>query len=1014
MAAATDIQTMDNPTHVEEEEDESMDDSKTDHSASRVEQPTDEEEDDDRTPNEPPKSPTDETTSPNGNVVYHWMKDINTRIAALEQINKEDETDDEAADDKKKEDAFYDVFHTVPGVQECSWERFKNKFSDKDCNFSIDTFVPAQDDQGELLAEHFARLAPDDRPAWMKKPRSFRQIMKTNQGEWKPHIERIRINSGIILAYLRKAHDSHTWSSLPHCFITPFKTLVQFHSKMEEELRKLEAKYGGSNDADVEGQQDESVELPAKNENSVSSQGAHIDTHAEDEDTGPPVTENPIDPSASSRPSTERQESYLEDDKITALMDSEQAYKDMKVYVDFVNEKIMPTYTKFEQADYRSNMKVQYNELWSLFRLGELVYQRVSPKDEFSISKGDGPQAASTSHRIWRLWDIAEEALKWRVPLIRTVNESDSLIHDDAAHNEGSACLSAYSLDFDGEKYSAVDKEFTIPRYEGEKEIQKLPIFPLRFLKDGDAILEKLTQRGKCFQEILSKGKISMAYDGWTWIHDPTGDAMQDSRGNDMTTPEHVNSDVIIDFRECFFTFPHWEPKFSTFSKSTLETETVKDEFPIIQWEDRNRSKQVRRWREAVVSKECIDDMRWNEYADTDRFLYERPDDPGAYLGAGAILSDEDLALLPSRLFAYALRDRKFIAIDMANLKAIPPLLNPFDDLKILDRHKKMILAIVHEHFEKKRARQAAKTQGVETHDQDFIRGKGRGIVVLLHGAPGVGKTATAEAVAHAQNKPLFIITCGDLGTTPEAVESRLQETFRLANLWNCILLMDEAEIFLSQRQKNDDSISRNAMVSVFLRTLEYYPGILFLTTNRPGALDEAVKSRVHLSLHYPALGFDETLAIFRLNINRLKLIEDQRAQLKGETAMVIREDEIIGFASKLFHDPTSISWNGRQIRNAFQIAASLAHYQRHIDGNQQNCYIGREHFEDVAKASNEYDEYRRDMFGGKDDDEIALTREERGHRMPNTPSQEASGYTQHSNYRTPASHGRWSTPPRR
>lgn len=69
--------------------------------------------------------------------------------------------------------------------------------------------------------------------------------------------------------------------------------------------------------------------------------------------------------------------------------------------------------------------------------------------------------------------------------------------------------------------------------------------------------------------------------------------------------------------------------------------------------------------------------------------------------------------------------------------------------------------------------------------DQDLIRGKGRGLVILLHGAPGVGKTATAEAVALWHKKPLFVITCGDLGFTPQGVESSLGEIFRLANLWD-------------------------------------------------------------------------------------------------------------------------------------------------------------------------------------------------------------------------------------
>jgi len=114
----------------------------------------------------------------------------------------------------------------------------------------------------------------------------------------------------------------------------------------------------------------------------------------------------------------------------------------------------------------------------------------------------------------------------------------------------------------------------------------------------------------------------------------------------------------------------------------------------------------------------------------------------------------------------------------------------------------------VHAHFDKKNA----ETLGINIGTQDLIRGKGKGVVFLLHGAPGVGKTATAEAVAQKWKRPLFPVTCGDLGFTPEAVERSLTEIFRLAHLWDCVLLLDEADVFITQRDRND--LRRNALVS--------------------------------------------------------------------------------------------------------------------------------------------------------------------------------------------------------
>lgn len=45
---------------------------------------------------------------------------------------------------------------------------------------------------------------------------------------------------------------------------------------------------------------------------------------------------------------------------------------------------------------------------------------------------------------------------------------------------------------------------------------------------------------------------------------------------------------------------------------------------------------------------------------------------------------------------------------------------------------------------------------------EDLVRGKGKGLIVLLHGVPGVGKTSTAECVAEYTGRPLYSLTCGE------------------------------------------------------------------------------------------------------------------------------------------------------------------------------------------------------------------------------------------------------------
>ena len=95
------------------------------------------------------------------------------------------------------------------------------------------------------------------------------------------------------------------------------------------------------------------------------------------------------------------------------------------------------------------------------------------------------------------------------------------------------------------------------------------------------------------------------------------------------------------------------------------------------------------------------------------------------------------------------------------------------------------------------------------------------------------------------------MLELGELGTTASELEQNLQRVFTRVARWNAVLQFDECEIFLTQR---GEDLERSAIVGIFLRLLDYYQGILFLTTNRPDVLDHAVRSRVMLKLEYPDL----------------------------------------------------------------------------------------------------------------------------------------------------------------
>lgn len=97
-------------------------------------------------------------------------------------------------------------------------------------------------------------------------------------------------------------------------------------------------------------------------------------------------------------------------------------------------------------------------------------------------------------------------------------------------------------------------------------------------------------------------------------------------------------------------------------------------------------------------------------------------------------------------------------------------------------------------------------------------------------------------------------------------------------------------------------------MVSVLLRLLEYYQGIMFLATNRMESFDEAFQSRVHLAVKYPALS-----STFRKNLWRIFLHKAS----PGSSLEWLDSDSLERLANE--------DLNGRQIKNIARTAYALA-----------------------------------------------------------------------------------------
>ena len=145
---------------------------------------------------------------------------------------------------------------------------------------------------------------------------------------------------------------------------------------------------------------------------------------------------------------------------------------------------------------------------------------------------------------------------------------------------------------------------------------------------------------------------------------------------------------------------------------------------------------------------------------------------------------------------------------------------------------------------------------------KDIVKGKSGGAVVLLAGPPGVGKTLTAEVYAESEGRALYSVQCSQLGIKPEDLESELLKIFERARRWKAVLLLDEADVYVHER---GNDLLQNAIVGVFLRVLEYQDSVLFLTTNRPDDVDDAIGSRCVARLTYVLPTTEEQTRIWRV-----------------------------------------------------------------------------------------------------------------------------------------------------
>ncbi|KAF2871550.1 hypothetical protein BDV95DRAFT_572261 [Massariosphaeria phaeospora] len=478
------------------------------------------------------------------------------------------------------------------------------------------------------------------------------------------------------------------------------------------------------------------------------------------------------------------------------------------------------------------------------------------------------------------------------------------------------------------------DSAHTFNSFAGEKEITSLRAFPFQYLvkdkngKNPEEVRKRFTDRGKVFFELRKKG---------CW----------DFKGYGTTFPRRPFEGLVMVDPIQYFTDMGSE---RCVLDSNFETDNVK-----------------------VVDRECCEEGHKviRSLRRPFRFAGYSKINPLKVKG----LEDHQYFLCDRRIEAFVYKHREWRDLDASGIRPINYDKKMLDTLVLEPHIKKMIQSLTDKYIKTLKADEAREKRSLDNPDQaledvvdeesawsaDFVKGKGEGLIFLLHGKPGVGKTYTAECIAQNAERPLLTLTCADIGTDPAYIESNLMRWFKRAKSWNAIMLLDEADIYMEHRMVQD--LERNNLVAGFLRAMEYYKGILFLTTNRVGAFDEAFLSRINLTIYYKPFSAKARKDVWESFFSKLEREKEDKMRIHVSTRDYVEDSEELD----------GLQWNGREIRNAFQIAVALAETEGEKDARGR-IIIKKDHIRSTVEMSRAFKHYMKKVHK-TDEDGLAAAR---------------------------------------
>lgn len=430
------------------------------------------------------------------------------------------------------------------------------------------------------------------------------------------------------------------------------------------------------------------------------------------------------------------------------------------------------------------------------------------------------------------------------------------------------------SLEYDGKDFGFGNMSAEVESFKGARKITSLSCYPLQYHRDSEVLRARLIERGKRF--VALRGMNYRFHKGMAFYKKKrsfvikvniNGRIMIDPAIHRRINPNYPISTVrpkdpdLLDASDVGISDPEDDDSDAcccggsdSDTNNGCSSDAPRTIYKVVEGDDGNHH---------VVEVEVDENGNEIHKEKMDRIEGDVSEKEREF-------TEEELLIASPVVLGFAFSEKLWLEFTISGISDIEWDVEAFDSLVLPGNQKSIVKALVESH-----------TFHAAENIDDVIQGKGKGLVAVLHGPPGTGKTLTAEGIAELLRRPLYMVSAGELGTDSRTLEGELNKILDIAHSWGAVLLLDEADIFLEKRTIHD--IHRNALVSIFLRLLEYFQGILFLTTNRVETFDDAFQSRIHVALRYGDLTAKAKRSIWKMFLERVRAIDGVRISTFSE-----------------------------------------------------------------------------------------------------------------------------------